>query len=85
MPQPANAAQPATLEAASERTSSVLPVALTRTQKVAGATAGSTGIECSSCHDPHNKQAVDDLFLRGTLTGNTGGPTGYICLKCHQK
>jgi hypothetical protein len=53
--------------------------------KVAGATAGRTGIECSSCHDPHNKQAVDDLFLRGTLTGNTGGPTGYICLKCHQK
>ena len=55
------------------------------TLKVAGTTPGQTGIECSSCHDPHNKQAVDDLFLRGTLTGNTGGPTGYICLKCHQK
>lgn len=51
----------------------------------AGAVTGKTGIECSSCHDPHNKQAVDDLFLRGKLTGNTGGPSGYLCLKCHQK
>jgi hypothetical protein len=48
----------------------------------AGATAGSTGIECSSCHDPHNKKAVDDLFLRGTINGND---TNYICLKCHVK
>jgi hypothetical protein len=48
----------------------------------AGAVAGRTGIECSSCHDPHNKAAVDDLFLRGTLGGNT---TAYICLKCHIK
>lgn len=44
--------------------------------------AGKTGIECSSCHDPHNKAAVDDLFLRGTVGGNT---TAYICLKCHIK
>jgi hypothetical protein len=48
----------------------------------AGAIAAKTGIECSSCHDPHNKAAVDDLFLRGTLGGNT---TDYICLKCHIK
>ena len=48
----------------------------------AGPVAQKTGIECSSCHDPHNKQSVDDLFLRGTLTGNT---TDYICLKCHIK
>lgn len=49
---------------------------------VAGAVAGKTGIECSSCHDPHNKKSVGDLFLRGTLGGNT---TAYICLKCHVK
>jgi len=49
----------------------------------AGATAGQTGIECSSCHDPHNKHTLDDLFLRGTLTGGTG--SDYICLKCHIK
>ena len=49
---------------------------------VAGAVAGKTGIECSSCHDPHNTQAVGDLFLRGTLGGND---TNYICLKCHIK
>jgi Doubled CXXCH motif (Paired_CXXCH_1) len=48
----------------------------------AGAVAGKTGIECSSCHDPHNKASVDDLFLRGTLAGST---TDYICLKCHVK
>ncbi len=48
----------------------------------AGAVAGKTGIECSSCHDPHNKAAVDDLFLRGELKGTT---TAYICLKCHIK
>jgi len=50
---------------------------------VAGAVAGSTGIECSSCHDPHNgSQVLDSYFLRGTLTGNDAN---YICLKCHQK
>lgn len=48
----------------------------------AGATQGSAGIECSSCHDPHNKQAVDDLFLRGLLSGSS---SDYICLKCHNK
>lgn len=48
----------------------------------AGPVALKTGIECSSCHDPHNKASVDDLFLRGTLGGNN---TDYICLKCHVK
>ncbi len=48
----------------------------------AGAVAAKTGIECSSCHDPHNKASVDDLFLRGELKGTT---TAYICLKCHIK
>jgi len=42
------------------------------------------GVECSSCHDPHNKQATDDFFLRGHLAGNTTAD-GYICLQCHQK
>lgn len=40
------------------------------------------GIECSSCHDPHNKASVADYFLRGALTGSS---TDYICLKCHVK
>ncbi len=48
----------------------------------AGAVTAKTGIECSSCHDPHNKQSVDDLFLRGTIGGSD---TNYICLKCHIK
>lgn len=52
----------------------------------AGVSAGKTGVECSSCHDPHNGTTVqDDLFLRGKLTGSTGGTSGYICLKCHSK
>jgi len=50
----------------------------------AGVTTGKTGIECSSCHDPHNKQSVDDLFLRGKLVGSTQAD-GYICLQCHTK
>ena len=52
----------------------------------AGAVAAKTGLECSSCHDPHNRATVDDLFLRGTLGGNTSGVGAtYICLKCHIK
>ena len=52
----------------------------------AGAVAGKTGIECSSCHDPHNKASVDDLFLRGGIGGNVATTgAGYLCLKCHKK
>lgn len=41
-----------------------------------GPAAGVAGIECSSCHDPHNGPEVEDsAFLRGTTTG--------ICTKCH--
>ena len=50
----------------------------------AGAVAGKTGIECSSCHDPHNKAATEDYFLRGKLTGSTAA-SGYLCLQCHIK
>jgi Doubled CXXCH motif (Paired_CXXCH_1) len=50
----------------------------------AGPVTGRAGLECSSCHDPHNKQTLDELFLRGTLTGNTQA-SGYICLQCHIK
>lgn len=50
----------------------------------AGAVAGKTGIECSSCHDPHNKAAVDGWFLRGMVQGSTQAD-GYICLQCHIK
>lgn len=46
--------------------------------------AGATGIECSSCHDPHNKAAKDEMFLRGMMTGGTQA-SGYLCLQCHVK
>jgi len=50
----------------------------------AGTQVGATGIECSSCHDPHNGAAVvDSYFLRGAISGRSGN--GYICLKCHRK
>lgn len=54
------------------------------TRVVSGASGTTNGIECSSCHDPHNKGGTDsdDYFLRGQLTGST---TSYICLKCHIK
>ena len=48
----------------------------------AGPVLAKSGLECSSCHDPHNKAAVDEKFLRGKRNGNT---TDYICLKCHVK
>ena len=47
-------------------------------------TPGQTGIECSSCHDPHNKASRGDFFLRGSLVG-ADQPSGYICLQCHIK
>lgn len=50
----------------------------------AGPVLAETGIECSSCHDPHNKAATEDLFLRAKLTGSTQAD-GYICLQCHVK
>ena len=43
---------------------------------------GVAGIECSSCHDPHNKTSKDDFFLRGMRSGGTQA-SGYLCLQCH--
>ena len=43
-----------------------------------------TGIECSSCHDPHNNESKDAHFLRGTLAGNSAAD-GFICKQCHAK
>jgi hypothetical protein len=48
-----------------------------------GGVAGQTGIECGSCHDPHNGSAVEDIFfLRGLMGTNAAN---YICIKCHTK
>ncbi len=49
-----------------------------------GPAVGTTGMECSTCHDPHNKATQDDYFLRGKIDGNTQAG-GYICLQCHIK
>lgn len=48
---------------------------------VAGAASGRTGIECTSCHGPHNEKGVvvDKPFLRGFNGGGSGG----LCNKCH--
>jgi predicted CXXCH cytochrome family protein len=45
---------------------------------------GAAGIECSSCHDPHNKASKDRMFLRAKVDGSTR-ESGYICLQCHDK
>lgn len=52
-------------------------------RRVTGGPTGTQnlGIECASCHDPHNKLSQDIYFLRGKLTGTTD----YICTKCHVK
>ncbi len=47
-----------------------------------GPVTNKSGMECSSCHDPHNKAAVDNFFLLGMLVGHD---TTYICMKCHIK
>ena len=55
-------------------------------QVVAGATAGKTGIECTSCHDVHNGARVKDvMLLTGKLAGSDRAPGGYICTQCHIK
>ncbi len=48
----------------------------------AGTAVGATGIECSSCHDPHNtpSSVQDDPFLRGSTDVRD---SNYICRKCH--
>ena len=49
----------------------------------AGSVGGQSGIECTSCHDPHNGADVQDVYLlRGLIGGNTAE---YICVKCHNK
>lgn len=50
----------------------------------AGTAAGTTGMECSTCHDPHNKQTTEDWLLRAKNQGSTKAQ-GYICLQCHIK
>lgn len=60
------------------------PASVSRVTASPGGT-DNLGIECASCHDPHNKLSQDIYFLRGKLTGNSGGASGYICLKCHVK
>lgn len=49
---------------------------------MAGPASSRSGIECSSCHDPHNDITVGEPLLLGTLSGND---TDYLCLKCHMK
>jgi Doubled CXXCH motif (Paired_CXXCH_1) len=50
----------------------------------AGAVPGSTGMECTSCHDVHNGARVkDQQLLTGSIDGNRAD--GYICTKCHNK
>jgi len=39
-------------------------------------------VKCLSCHDPHNRQTSDDLFLRGKLSGSDKA-SGYLCSQCH--
>lgn len=46
------------------------------------AISGNAGIECSSCHDPHNKITVDENFLVGKTTGSDNT---YLCNLCHVK
>jgi hypothetical protein len=50
----------------------------------AGAMTMNAGIECSSCHDPHNRASVDAMFLRGKLVGRSQAD-GYLCQQCHNK
>jgi hypothetical protein len=46
----------------------------------AAITPGKVGMECTTCHDPHNKATVDGCFLRGSLNS---AASNYICSQCH--
>lgn len=48
----------------------------------AGPAVGATGIECSSCHDPHDeaRNVEDNMLLRGSRDARD---PNYICRKCH--
>lgn len=50
---------------------------------IQGASAGSSGIECASCHDVHNKHVVEEHLLRDYY--DTAGSKSQICLDCHAK
>ena len=51
----------------------------------AGAAAGRSGMECTSCHDVHNgAQTKDVMLLRAKLVGSSQSD-GYICEQCHAK
>jgi len=51
----------------------------------AGAAAGRSGMECTSCHDVHNGASTKDvMLLRGKLIGSDQA-SGYICEQCHKK
>ena len=45
-------------------------------------TPGSAGIECSSCHDVHNRENLDTDLLRGYISGSGAN---YLCNECHAK
>jgi Doubled CXXCH motif (Paired_CXXCH_1) len=52
----------------------------------AGKVAGSTGMECTSCHDVHNGARVKDvMLLTGLVAGSDTAAGGYICTQCHKK
>ncbi len=50
-----------------------------------GAVPGQTGIECGSCHDPHNGPKVTGPWFLYVNLGGATGADGYICEKCHNK
>ncbi len=53
----------------------------------AGPVAGTSGIECTSCHGVHNETGIvqDEPLLRGTKGHAKGSPGNYICMKCHTR
>lgn len=53
---------------------------VTRANTVCSGT--NNGIECTSCHDVHNRQNLDIYLLRGYFSGNS---PNYICEECHNK
>lgn len=53
-------------------------------ESLQGPTPGSTGIECASCHDVHNRQVKEDPLLRDFFTLASGSPS-QICFDCHNK
>lgn len=50
-----------------------------------GPAAGTWGMECTSCHDPHNNSVATTEGVAGKYFLRVSGDNSALCLACHRK